>query len=387
MENTILAKYNKLTNKILIWQIIENTVSYGQYNGVMHVDKRLYEDELKRKMRLKLKHGYMVVTLPITHETKAKLIYHSGTDNETGNLTPMKAQKFQLNKFKYPAYAQPKINGVRAFIIWGTVVTGKGMFTESKKQAMILSKDGHRYVLPKIEQLFTENMFTDVDAYDGELYIPGFKLNEVRRCIPMINARGTLSQPSGNPDLVQFWNFDIGVENLSQRDRLVSLVHISSDNRYNFNITTNTMFDSKSYRWIYVNSKIVNNDDEVIAYTNMAINAGFEGAVIRDMEAEYAFGSRPKTMMKVKRFQDAEFEIIDIVSKVNEPDSALFVCRNDINDATFKVNPMGTLTERKEYLTNKVDYIGKKATVKFYERSGVKDVPFHASLITVRNYE
>jgi len=40
-----------------------------------------------------------------------------------------------------------------------------------------------------------------------------------------------------------------------------------------------------------------------------------------------------------------------------------------------------------EYLRNKDKYVGKLATVKYYERSGVDCVPFHANVITIRNYE
>ncbi len=387
----VLAARN-INGNIKLWLIYKSNVGYHIKYGNLHhslieLGRVFTAKEIDSKYRKKLKEGYKEISLTDYNNNNYNLP-KTNTD-ANGFLKPVKCQRFVINKFNYPAFAQPKINGLRAFIIWGTIVEGDGMFKTEKEQAVILSKEGNRYVLPEIERAFTKDMFNNVDAYDGELYVPGYKLNQVKKCIPIINYKGTLSKVSGDPSLVSFWMFDVAMDNIIQRDRLDRIIHFDKlDNDiYYFNVERNTMFDIMGTKIVSVLSKIVYSDEMAIQYTNMCINAGFEGSVIRDMDAEYAFGSRPKTMMKIKNFIDAEFEIIDIIPKPHEPSSALFICRNDINDTTFKVNPMGTLSKRKEYLANKDKYIGKKATIKYYERSGVKDVPLHASLVTIRDYE
>lgn len=86
------------------------------------------------------------------------------------------------------------------------------------------------------------------------------------------------------------------------------------------------------------------------------------------MDAEYAFGSRPMTIMKSKQFLDSEFEIVDVVPMDKEPECGMFVLRNDINDETFTCVSMASYTDKVYYLSDKNKYIGKMATVKFYER-------------------
>jgi len=46
-------------------------------------------------------------------------------------------------------------------------------------------------------------------------------------------------------------------------------------------------------------------------------------------------------------FEDAEFKIIGIESGTGKmQDCAIFICKNDINDKTFKVVPKGTMEEK-----------------------------------------
>lgn len=388
-------------NTIKIWNVISVTngyqVEYGNINfSKLSTVNRLYTlKEMESLIRKKLKQGYVEIT-NFENVNYDSILGMANTDLDN-HPKPMKAQPFKLGKFDYSEYAfgQPKINGVRCFIIWGTVHEGEGMFAKTTEQAIILSKEGNRYVLPHIEKLFNKLMFQSVDAYDGELYIPGYTLNQIKASIPMINHKGTLSKPSGKPELVQFWMFDIADDNKSQVNRLALINYMSDGYFNNIAITQNSVNDHLNLKSniVIVQSKVIYNDSEALAFANNAIAAGFEGAIIRNIDATYNFGQRPRTMMKIKlnsqgmAVQDAEFEVIDVIPKPNEPETGLFICKNDINDETFKCNPEGTFKQRAEYLINKHKYIGKLATVKFGERSGIKRVPFHANVITIRDYE
>jgi hypothetical protein len=91
-------------------------------------------------------------------------------------------------------------------------------------------------------------------------------------------------------------------------------------------------------------------------------------------------------MRKYKKFDDAEFLIVDVIPYEKDPYLAKIICRNDINDLMFETIPIGNKEIRHNYLVNKEKYIGKLATVKFYERS-IYGLPFHSNLIGIRDYE
>ena len=294
------------------------------------------------------------------------------------NLKPMKCQKFVPNKMHYPAFVQPKLNGVRAVLRWESNEVGVGLFAGTKERAVIRSKEGLEYYFPRITEPLEKDFFIDSEtrlqlAYDGELYLHNTPLNIINSACPMINSNGVIAKTS-NPrtyDLMNFVIFDVAVEDLSQKIRIDLIEEVDL-----------------SYEGIQtVTTSEVTTDEDVASFTVDYIARGYEGAVVRDMDAEYGFGSRPRNIMKSKQFQDGEFEVIDIIPKPKEPDTALFILKNDINDNVFECNPMGVYAIRKRYLDNKSEYIGKMATVKFYERSGVKQVPFHANMVTIRDYE
>lgn len=393
MYTTLYARAQN--GKIKVWRIEDKGnfiyIEHGYYTGNLarHASKVTMSSanaEVLSKIKKKKREGYkdkndlFIISNQtpkvITPEYLEKYLPATNLDLNY-NLKPMKCERFKPNKMKYPALAQPKLNGVRGVLRWELVDVGSGVFAKKVKKAVIRSKSGLMYHLPHITDHLTYNFFIDYEtqrevAYDGEIYLHGTPLNMINGASPLINDRGTIAStkyPHVTPQL-QFVIFDVAMEDMVQQHRL--------------NIVENTIpFIASKFVDVLV-SKVVNSDSEVQEYALECINKGYEGAVVRNMDTEYAFGSRPITIMKVKVFMDAEFKVIDVIPKPKEPDTALFVLRNDINDDIFECNPMGSRKERGEYLTNKTKYIGQMATVKFYERSGVKKVPFHANVVTIR---
>jgi hypothetical protein len=301
-----------------------------------------------------------------------------------GILKPMLARPFSRKRENsFPKFIQPKINGIRCFIRWGTYTEGDGMFAKTIDGPIITSREGNRYRVPRLESIFNDKQMFIIDddqdlIYDGELYIHGESVNYIKSSVPMVNDNGTLSKPSGNPDLVQFWCFDIAIL-APQNERF----NILNEKLRNYPSTTGF---SESVI-IRVPTRVCDSVYDFIMATASWIEHGFEGGICRIMDALYQFGVRGRTMEKLKEYKETECVVVDIIPKSREPETALFLLRNDINNETFECNPMGTYSERKEYLDNKDTYIGKKATVKFYERSGVKKCPWHGNVVTIRDYE
>lgn len=368
-------------------------IRYGRFNGLM-IDSTIHhtsiDKEVASRIAKKRKEGYKylidltdnLVIDDVTFELLDKVLPIFNTDGNW-NQKPMKCQTFREKKLQYPVAGQPKLNGLRCVLKWEKTSIGDGLFAKDEYKATLRTKEGLEYVLPHITSSLSAIHFKYNDlnlVFDGELYIHGKKLNQIKASCPMINSNGTLSKASGNPTEVQFYIFDLAIETTLQKYRIETLTYLNSFNLINCNQSIFCNNDIK-----LVESVMIQNDYEATIFRNNCIRVGYEGCVLRTLDAEYAFGSRPSFIMKFKDHMDSEFLIIDIISKPSDPTLPLFICRNDDNDETFECNPTGAFDTQREYLINKSYYIGKYATVRYHERSGVKGVPFHANIIDIRD--
>lgn len=300
---------------------------------------------------------------------------------DANNLSkPMKAQPYFKEdgsvRIKFPCFGQPKLNGFRVMARWEKVKENAGTLLETEVEKVVFrSKEGLRFtVLEHIEKEFTKEMFEIVNsnkeplidfAFDGEMYIHGELLSEISSAVKKHNNKTSL---------IKFYIFDIAVGGVSQKNRLDLLSFIDTQH-----------FQHKCKNIIGVFRNTINSNEEAQTFTDECIKKGYEGAIFRDMKAEYQFGKRPQTMVKLKRFQDKEFKIVDVVGGDNSPELGVFICVQE-QGLKFKVTPEGSQDVKKEYLSNKTKYIGKKLTVRFFERT--KDnLPFHAVGTTIRDYE
>lgn len=315
-------------------------------------------------------------------------------------VKPMKCQKFAIGKFTYPAMIQPKINGVRCIVMLEdytpttmfddhAINTDKGI-----KRVTMKTKEGLTYNIFHLEQVFKEfytklPQYTDI-VFDGEVYIRNEKVTSI----------GGAARNPQNPlhSKLCFVNFDLSIPDMNNKDRDDLRIKIWNDFEavrsslyvppvlLCLNAESHPMFDQ--FPIIVLNTDETYNDEQSLNYMQRYIDCGFEGAVIRDKSAEYQFGSRPQTMMKLKKFEDAEFKCHDIRYTGNPEQgvgfSVVLLCENDINDLAFESTVVGTVEERKAILDNPP--IGKMVTIKFYERTK-NGIPFHSNVIAIRDYE
>ena len=113
---------------------------------------------------------------------------------------------------------------------------------------------------------------------------------------------------------------------------------------------------------------------------------GYEGQMVR-IDSPYE-SKRSKSLLKRKEFQDAEYKVIDIEEgNGNRSGTAKhLVCYCDKTDQTFNSNVKGNFDYLAEILDNREYYIGKLATIKFFELTpdGVPRFPY---AIAFRDYE
>jgi len=310
------------------------------------------------------------LTIEKLNETLSALMPTNNTDKD-GFIRPMKAQPYwnelkngTVPRITFPCLGQAKINGFRCVVYFDKTLN---KITFKSKNGLIYNTLEHiENELKPIFELWEEVKKQFVEPMDlildGEIYIPGEILSNISSAV---RKRGFMTP------MLEYHVFDLSISKVKQITRIRVLEEL---------ISNDTTFVK------CVRSVIIHNSKEAEDFTDKCIKEGNEGGIFRDTQASYQFGKRPKTMVKLKRKESKEFTIIDVIDTDKAPQLALFICRNDLNDKTFKVVPEGTHEKRKEYFNNRENIIGKPLTVEYYERTK-DDLPFHSVGIVIRDYE
>lgn len=385
---TAEAKVGELNNTISFINIYEGEkdgkrtgtsieITKGKNIGKMNATTP-YEQacsEAESRWNKKRKQGYKsMADLGIENLTDLELALPKDRTDDNGNIKPMKAQPYFKDngdvRIKFPCLGQAKLNGFRVIAKLETVEEGEGIFKQSIEKITFRSKEGLRYTIlehieQELQQIFDYVPPGFAEPLDGEVYIHGEILSEISSAVRKRNSKTSL---------LKFYIFDLAQTEIIQSKRVERLKII------------NNIIDLKNLKNIIVVPSFPIGTNEIAqTFTDNQIKAGYEGAIFRDPKATYQFGKRPQTMVKLKRSQDKEFKIIDVVGGDNAPELGIFVCLAE-NGMQFKCTPEGNRELKMDYLTNKQNYIGKPVTVRFFERT--KDgLPFHAVATTIRDYE
>jgi ATP-dependent DNA ligase len=116
-----------------------------------------------------------------------------------------------------------------------------------------------------------------------------------------------------------------------------------------------------------VDSWTAENEDDVSGYYDMFIQAGYEGAIVRDFSLLYKLNGRSNKLLKVKAFLDFEYRIIGAAEcQGNDAGTVKWIC--DFGDGrTFTCRPKGTREMRRSWWINREEFMGKMLTVEFFE--------------------
>lgn len=257
---------------------------------------------------------------------------------------PMLAEKWkdQKKKVKYPAILQPKLNGVRCIAVW----------SKEEERVKLLSRGGQVYQMPEIELALRDFLMTHQTVqFDGELYKHGMPLQDISGIVRLEDK-----EQFDRKHKLEYHIYDLAVEDVQQIARTGMM------ERYVEEIKHNSI--------IAVPSITVTSEEEVKTYHDAFVATGYEGAMVRDQNGYYMFGFRDTVLIKVKEFIDEEFEIVGSdVDSAKGIESFVFVLKNNINDITFKARPTGTIEDKEIWRQNIDKFIGKKATVRYQERT------------------
>lgn len=296
----------------------------GKVNATTAVGQAIFNAESKRNKKLDDGYDYTI------EGSRAKF-------NDL--LKPMLAQSYEKHakKLVYPCYAQPKLDGIRCL----ARRTGDTVTLYSRKGKIL-------DLVPHINEALLE-VLNDGQCADGELYTHGWDFQKIVSAIKKTNE---------NTSGIQYHIYDLP----DMQDRSKSFVN-------RFNSFARGRISAAADCLVSVETPLIRTEEALMSYEDQCHNDGYEGVMARNIQSQYLFGYRSKDLLKVKRFLDDEYEIVDFTHGTSiELECIVFVCKTK-DDQTFSVRPVGTHEERKAMYKNGASYIGKMLTVKYQELS------------------
>ena len=362
--------------------IVGKTIITDEY-----VTDRPIDEEIQSRITAKRKTGYKYIselrdstTLPVEGYLYDYLnTYLDGFRTTIDNsLLPMLAKVYDNTNNKVfnkcsSYYGQWKINGLRCFV--SAYINDGDLFRPVRLKFQ--SREGtiwntleelEDYLLSAIPQDILVKMIDNNYILDGEIYLPGHSVNEINHFVKDATCQEN--------KLLQYWCYDIAIANTPQYKRIDFLNDYL--NKYIKVFNDEYEHISNEDKLIILPSWEVFNNEQAIDCRDKSIELGFEGLILRNPDAEYQYGKRNMSMIKFKRSTDGKFLIKDIIPEgIKRKHIPLFVCQNDVNDATFECHVCGSQEYQANVLKNKDKYIGKFMYVEYGERSGVNQLPFH----------
>jgi DNA ligase 1 len=267
-------------------------------------------------------------------------------------LRPMLAHSFQKRKHNiaYPAYAQPKLDGVRCL--------AKKVDEDTVKYYSRMGKEFT--TLEHLTPLLLAFMQVD-DVMDGEIYSHDITFQEMIRLVK-----------KQRPESVnlQYHIFDLIDTKLTFEERYAKLKRTIPV----YNLIK------------LVKTKKISDEKEIKKLHDEYIKAGYEGIIVRNSKGLYKLNKRSADLQKYKEFKDEEFRITGGVRALgSENGCVIFYVKNKLG-IKFAVRPRGSFEQRKKWLKDIDSIIGKYLTVRYQELTD-DGLPRFPVGISIRDYE
>jgi len=280
----------------------------------------------------------------------------------------------QLDQIRFPVYASPKLDGVRAIIVDGVVMS----------RSMKPIPNRH------VQKLFGRK---ELDGLDGELIVG----SPTDPNLMQQTTSGVMSQ-SGEPD-VWFLVFDC-VAAGGYADRLRS---------------ASARVDTLAYEGVPVECVLqlmCTDASELVAAEAMYVEQGYEGLMVRSPDGHYKQGRstfREGLLMKVKRFADGEAVVIGVeeqetnlneafidelghtkrssakAGKVSAGVLGCFLVRDVVSGVEFSVGSGLTRAQREALWKQRHSLPGKLLKYKSFQVAGVKEAPRFPTFVGFRD--
>ena len=280
-------------------------------------------------------------------------------------IKPMLAHKLDESRidFKKFIYMQPKLDGVRCLF------TKDGAFSRTGKQFMNV-----QHIEKELQEFFKQH---PAMVLDGELYNHDLK-DDFEKIISLVRKqKPTDEDRSEARRLTQYHVYDytgidyMSLEGLPYKDRLD---HLTCSDMYTPSVC-------------YVETRRVKTMKQAKDFHTRKLAEGYEGSILRT-NTPYKHG-RSFGLMKFKDFSDTEATIIGYEVGQGKRTGTLgkFIMQDD-NGVEFGCPPGKgyNYKDLADMLTNIDDYIGKRATFTYFQRTKAGSYR-HPHYKCIRNYE
>jgi len=279
-------------------------------------------------------------------------------DNKNGFIEPMLAQKLRDHPEKviFPCMVDKKYNGGRV------IASSDGLFSRKGEQYASIP-----HILEALAPLFEEypDLVLDGEGYEHNLR---FKLNELMSILRTTKSKKiTPELLNRSEQIVRFYVYDgygfdditANTGNLKRRDALKELL--------------------KNVPYVvWVPYRIANSLDEVYKVYENDVSDGYEGSIIRNINAPYEH-KRSYNLLKVKPTDDSEGTVLDIIEGIGNASGLAATATIRWNNKEFGATFKGSQEIRRDILKNKEDWIGRQLTFCYNGLTGL-NTPNYANI-------
>lgn len=283
------------------------------------------EKEAQAKWQKKIDSGYNEVL------TKKKKFFE-----------PMLAHEFSKYEkllFTVKSFIQPKLDGLRCI----------------SEDNSLTSRNGKPY-------LSSPHLYQDKFILDGELYNHEYH-DDFNKIVSLCKKQKPDEEElKESKKKVQFWAYDFPSHRGVFSSRYAALKNAI------------TQLNNPAYK--LVPTYEVKNMKDIEKYHDLFLEQGYEGSILRLDLGSYE-NKRSKQLLKKKDFIDEEFTIMGAEEGEGGRAGTIgyFIMAHDKQkDKTFKSNVKGDFDYLKDIWKNHKEYIGTKATVKYFNRTP-DDIP------------
>jgi DNA ligase 1 len=366
MSNTWPILYRRTTNgKIISWEVwVEDDTIFTRYGYVGSEDLQTTSKKATYKCygqsNARNPSQQAIFEAQAMWDKRADLKYSTSTESaqEANPILPMLAHKFEDHKhkinWKHGVLVQPKLDGCRALA-----------YRDENDNIVMTTRQGKKWeTLPHIVRALEEILpVGSTDVLDGELYLHGVTFQSVTRLVKK-------HRPESKD--IQYCVYDVITDKaITQSERNVYLT------------TMLAMLQSNSLVKdvvVYVPTYIALSEKDVYDYQKDFVSAGYEGAIVRIPDALYKMNGRSNELLKVKSFDEDDFEIVGYNEGVGKFAGCVIWRCITKEGKTFDCVPKGTLEDKREWYDNAESYIGKMLSVKYFGLSEDKIPRFGVGL-------
>lgn len=311
----------------------------GKKNEVSSNEQAIKEAQAKHQK--KLDHGYAEKLADSGAKYFEPMLAEDYKNKETGEPNSWIEEVVWNSGVKL--FVQPKLDGLRAI----------------SQNNTLMSRRGKPFVT-------CPHLYQNEVILDGELYNHMFK-DDFNSIVSMIK------QPKATPEdlarakmYAQMWVYDLPSHPGTFAERIAALTEwVGKKNHPGIEL---------------VPTYNIQNKEDLDYYHKKFLDEGYEGTIVR-LDKLYE-NKRTTSLLKYKDFIDEEFEIVGYEEGKGGRAGTIgkFILKHDKDPKkTFKCNVKGDFDYLRKVWKNKQSYIGKQATVQYFNRTpennGKGDIP------------